>query len=246
VVGRFDVPHELDDFSLNLTLVAGPGGRFDVKSAQGAPVAAGMVGQPLSWNMAVAGGDGTATLFVQELRARPGTEFTVRKVSRATAIRRMRQDLKFAEKGRRTGVIQVTMKGANPSSLLLTLDTLAQSYLRHNVERRSDEAQRTLQFLDTQIPSLRDDLQKAESALEQYKSLAGGKGVDLSAATKATLDRTVEMEKRLSEMELQRKELLFRFTSSHPAIKAVDEKVAQLRQEREALNEQIRQLTDAE
>ncbi|MGA8891060.1 MAG: polysaccharide biosynthesis tyrosine autokinase [Anaeromyxobacteraceae bacterium] len=246
VVGRFDVPHELDDFSLSLTLVAGPGGRFDVRSAEGAPVAAGMVGQPVSWNMPIAGGEGKASLFVEELRARPGTEFTLRKVSRATAIRRLRQDLKLAEKGRRTSVIQVTMNGPNPSALVVTLDTLAQAYLRHNVERRSDEAQRTLQFLDTQIPALRDDLQKAEAALEQYKSQAGGKGVDLTAATKATLDRTVEMEKRLSEMELQRKELLFRFTSSHPAVKTVDEKVAQLRQEREALNEQIRQLPEAE
>ncbi len=70
--------------------------------------------------------------------------------------------------------------------------------------------------------------------------------MDLTAATKATLDRTVEMEKRLSEMELQRKELLYRFTPSHPAIRAVDEKVAQLKAERESLNEQIRQLPEAE
>jgi tyrosine-protein kinase Etk/Wzc len=196
--------------------------------------------------MTTPAGEGTATLFVQELRARPGTEFDLRKVSRATAIRTLRSSLRFAEKGRRTNVIQVTMQGTSPNELVRTLDTLAQGYLRHNVERRSDEAQRTLQFLDTQIPTLRDELQKAEMALEDYRTKAGGVGVDLTASTKATLDRTVEMEKRLSEMELQRKELLYRFTSSHPTIRAVDEKVAQLRAEREKLNDQIRLLPEAE
>ena len=226
--------------------MARPDGGFDVRDLKGIPVASGTVGQAVTWNMNTPAGEGTATLFVQELRARPGTEFALRKVSRATAIRSLRSSLKFAEKGRRTNVIQVTMQGTNPGALVLTLDTLAQGYLRHNVERRSDEAQRTLQFLDTQIPALRDELQKAEMALEDYRTKAGGVGVDTTASTKATLDRTVEMEKRLSEMELQRKELLYRFTSSHPAIRAVDEKVAQLRAEREKLNDQIRLLPEAE
>ena len=246
IVTRFDVPPALDEYTTTLKVVAGPGGGFEVRNLTGSPVAVGTVGQPLNWNMATPRGEGTATLFVQELSARPGTEFTLRKVSRPTAIRALRGSLKFAEKGRRTSVIQITMTGADPGALVTTLDTLAQAYLRHNVERRSDEAQRTLQFLDTQIPALRDELQKAETALEDYRTKAGGVGVDLTASTKATLDRTVEMEKRLSEMELQRKELLYRFTSSHPAIRAVDDKVAQLRAERERLNDQIRMLPEAE
>ena len=247
IVTRFDVPPGPRGLHDHLE-ARGPARtvRFEVRNPAGAPVAVGTVGQALSWNMATPRGEGTATLFVQELRARPGTEFTLRKVSRPTAIRGLRGSLKFAEKGRRTSVIQITMTGTDPGALVRTLDTLAQAYLRHNVERRSDEAQRTLQFLDTQIPALRDELQKAETALEDYRTKAGGVGVDLTASTKATLDRTVEMEKRLSEMELQRKELLYRFTSSHPAIRAVDEKVGQLRAERERLNDQIRLLPEAE
>ena len=245
-VTRFDIPPELENSTISYLLVAGNGGRVEVRSEAGTLVAAGDVGQAVKWDMAIPGGVGTATLFVQQLKARPGTEFLLKKVSRARAIRQLRESLKLSEKGRRTNVIQVTMQGPSPTLLVTTLDTLAQAYLRHNVERRSDEAQRTLQFLDTQIPTLRDELQVAESAFEQYKSRAGGVGVDLTAATKAVLDRTVEMEKRLSEIELQRKELLYRFNPAHPSIRAVDEKVAQIRGERETLNEQIRRLPEAE
>lgn len=245
-VTRFDVPPELANGTITLLLVAGSDGAFEVRNSAGKVVAGGKVGQVVKWSMAIPGGEGTADLFIQELRARPGAEFTLRKVSRAQAIRRLRSALKLSEKGRRTSVIVVTMQGPDPEQLVATLDGLAQAYLRHNVEQRSDEAQRTLEFLDTQIPKLRDELHVAESALEDYRTKAGGVGVDLTASTKATLDRTVEMEKRLSEMELQRKELLYRFTDSHPAIRAVDEKVAQLRAERETLNDQIRQLPEAE
>jgi tyrosine-protein kinase Etk/Wzc len=245
-VSRFEVPEELRNGTVSVRLVTGNAGRFEVRSESGQVIAAGEVGQALKWNIAIPGGEGTATLFVQELRARPGTEFSLTKVSQARAVKQFRSTLKLSEKGRRTNVILVTMQGPDPAMLVTALDTLAQAYLRHNVERRSDEAQRTLQFLDTQIPTLRDELQVAETAFEQYRSRAGGVGVDLTAATKAILDRTVEMEKRLSEIELQRKELLFRFNPAHPSIRSVDEKVAQIRGERELLNEQIRRLPEAE
>ncbi|HET8724078.1 MAG TPA: Wzz/FepE/Etk N-terminal domain-containing protein, partial [Anaeromyxobacteraceae bacterium] len=170
VVSRFDVPKLLEEARLELVLVAGPDGTYEVRALDGRREATGVVGQALTWDLDTPAGKGQATLFVQELTARPGTEFRLTKVSHAAAIRRLRDSLKIAEKGRRTNIIQVTMTGPNPDAIMRRLDTLAQAYLRHNVERRSDEAQRTLQFLDTQIPTLRNDLQAAESALEEYKS----------------------------------------------------------------------------
>jgi tyrosine-protein kinase Etk/Wzc len=245
-VSRLDFSVEPGDSTTSFLLVAGKGGKFEVRDEAGKAIAAGDVGQAVTWDMAAQGGEGTATLFVQELRAHPGAEFSLEKISRVEAIQRLRESLKLAEKGHKTGVIRVSMRGPDPSLVVATLDTLANAYLRHNAERRSDEAERTLQFLDSQIPALRGQVQVAEAALEQYKSRAGGKGVDLTAATKATLERTVEMEKRLSEMELRRTELLYRFTGTHPALLAIDEQVAQLRGQRETLNRQIRELPEAE
>ena len=243
---RFDVPKELENESLTMLLIAGKAGEFTVLNGSRQPVANGEVGKPLSWNMPTPEGDGTATLFIQELRARPGTEFTVRKASRAQAAKALGLSLKLAEKGKYTGIIRVSMVSGDPAYAVAVLNTLAQQYLRHNVEKRSAEAERTLQFLDTQIPVLRDNLQTAEEALEKYKSTEGSAGVDLTLATTSTLQRSVELERRLSEMELQRKELMQRFTPTHPVIQGLNEKVQQLRAERDSVNTQISQLPEAE
>jgi tyrosine-protein kinase Etk/Wzc len=245
-VSRFEIPEELGDDTVSFLLVAGKDGAFEIRNEAGRAVAAGNVGQAVQWGLSTPGGERSATLFVQALRARPGTEFTLTKVPRLESIDLLRESLRLVEKGRKTGVIRMSMEGPDPRLLVTTLDSLAQAYLRHNVERRSDEAQQTLNFLDSQIPTLRNELLVAEAALEKYRTRAGGGGVDLSATTKATLDRTVEMEKRLSEMKLQRKELLIRFTETHPAVVSVEKKISQIQEERATLNEQIRQLPEAE
>jgi len=94
--------------------------------------------------------------------------------------------------------------------------------------------------------ALREQLLAAEAALEKYRTEAGVSSVDLSASVKATLDRTVEMEKRVSEMRLQRKELLSRFNATHPTVLAAEQKINQLQGERATLNAQIRLLPEAE
>ena len=243
---RFDVPKEFDNDSLMVFLIAGPPGQFTLLNGSRRPVAAGEVGKPVSWNMPTSEGDGTATIFIQELRARPGTEFTVRKASRAQAAKALGMSLKLAEKGRFTGIIRVSMMSGDPAHAVAVLNTLGQRYVRNNVEKRSAEAERTLQFLDTQIPVLRDNLQAAEEALEKYKAQEGSAGVDLTLATTSTLQRSVDLERRLSEMELQRKELMYRFTPTHPIIQGLNEKVQQLRSERDSVNSEISQLPEAE
>ena len=245
-VTRFDVPRELDNSPMFLFLVAGIPGRFDLLDGSRKHVASGEVGKAVTWNILTPEGEGTATVYVQELRARPGTEFTVRKSSRAQAAHALGLSLKFAEKGKFTGVIRVSTISGDPAYAVAVLNALAQRYLRHNVEKRSAEAERTLQFLDAQIPILRESLQAAETALERYKSTEGNAGVDLNLATASTLNRSVELERRLSEMELQRKEMLYRFTATHPAVQALNEKVAFLRAERDGVDLQISQLPEAE
>jgi tyrosine-protein kinase Etk/Wzc len=246
VVTRFDVPASLEDTTIAFTLLARDGGTFDLVNSAGRTVATGEVGKPLTWNMATPSGEAPATVFIQELRARPGTEFRLRKDSRAEAAKGLASSLKFAEKGKYTGLIRVSMTSGSPQYAVAVLNSFAQAYLRHNVEKRSDEAEKTLKFLDAQIPVLRENLEVAEKALERYKVEEGTAGVDLTLATTSTLEKSADLEKRLSEMELQRKELLFRFTGTHPVLQALNEKVAFLRAERDAINEQIAQLPEAE
>ena len=54
--------------------------------------------------------------------------------------------------------------GPDRERTVKTLDALAEAYLRQNVERKSEEAQRTLEFVTSQLPDLKMRLENAEQA----------------------------------------------------------------------------------
>ena len=229
-VDRLEVPERL--VGERLTLVAGEGSRFRLLDPDGRPLLEGEVGKAAS--------GGSVQLFVSELRARPGLEFTLVRRDPDAVVEELQDNLKIAEKGKKTGIIRIGLDGRDASKIAAILDALAQGYVRQNVERRSAEAAKTLEFLDTQLPALRTDLGTAERQLESYQAKNGS--VDVGLEGKAAIDRAVDLEKALAELKLQHAELRHRFTENHPALLAVADKLRRLEAERDALEARMRKL----
>ncbi len=234
-VDRLDVPKRWED--KRLELVARGDRRYDLFDPSGTLIAQGEVGKPL-----VAGNVG---VFVAELVAREGTHFRVTKLPRIKVIEKLQKELAISEKGKKTGVIRLSLEGPDPLRVSAVVDAMARTYLRQNVERKSAEAEKTLQFITGQLPQLKANVDKAEAALNTYREERGG-GFDLSIETKAALDRGAEIEKLLTELEFQRSELKERFTESHPSMRALGGKAQQLKQERDALDRQLKGLPETE
>jgi tyrosine-protein kinase Etk/Wzc len=223
-----------------LTLVARERGLFDLYGPRRELLLRGEVTRLASSEV-----DGQQLeIQVTDLRARPRTEFRIVKVPRNAAVEGLRGSLVVSERGRRTGILQVVLEGPDPRRIAATLDAIANTYLRQNVERKSEEAQKTLEFLNSQLPVLKANLDAAEAALNEYRSRKGS--VDLSLETRGMLDRAADIEKAYSDLELQRSELQQRFTLSHPALIALQQKMASIRAERDALNAKLKSLPDAE
>jgi tyrosine-protein kinase Etk/Wzc len=233
-VQRIDVPPELQ--GQELTLVAGDGGRFTLLGPDDERLVDGQVGQPAS-------GEGVG-LFVAQLQARPGTEFRIVKSSRSAATERLRRALTVSEVGKKTGIIRLELEGRSPGTITATLDAVTRAYLRQNVERKSAEAEKTLEFLETQLPIVKTNLDAAESALNAYRSRNGS--VDVTLETQGRLDQAVQVEKALSELDVQRAELKQRFTENHPVLMAIRQKQAQLQSERASIEAKIKLLPNAE
>lgn len=238
-VDRLDVPEPLEDEPLVLT--AGADGTFELADQQGATMARGKVGQPAEGEDL---GGGRASIFVSELKARPGTEFRVTRLSRGKAIGELQRTLSARERGRKTGIIGVTLEGPDPRRLTATLNAVARAYVRKNVERKSAEAEKTLEFVNAQLPSLREDVDKAEEALNAYRSQRGT--IDVGLETKGMLDRVVEVERQITALNLEASELKQRYTDSHPMVEALKLKMARLEAERSTVNAQFKRLPDAE
>ncbi|MDZ7662788.1 polysaccharide biosynthesis tyrosine autokinase [Thiohalophilus sp.] len=217
-----------------LTLIAGEAGRYRLLGPEEEPLLRGQVDQRATGN--------GIELFVAELTARPGTRFILSKQPRQQAIRRLQSNLTISEQGQKSGILRLTLEGADPQRLAETLDGVASTYLRQNVERRSAEAEKTLAFLNEQLPQLKADLNAAETRLNEYRSNLGS--VDLTLETQGVLERMANVEKALQELELKRSELKQKFTANHPALITLQEKREQLVAERDALNREIKQMPE--
>ena len=233
-VGGLEVPKRWEEKPLRL--VARPKGRYELRDPDGALVGSGEIGITLA--------AGELRLLVTELVARDGTEFEVTKLPRVNVIQKLQRDLGISERGKRTGILQVELTGPEPGRLAAILDSVARAYQRQNVERKSAEVEKILAFIDSQLPTLRQSVDAAEAALNDYRSKVGS--MDVTLETRAILERSVQVERELSGLELQVSDARQHFTDNHPAVATARQKLATLRAERDELATRIKRLPEAE
>jgi tyrosine-protein kinase Etk/Wzc len=234
-VDRLAVPPDLEN--RGLLLIAGQGGGYQLLGPDDEVLLEGSVGKPVE-------AAGRFAVFVSELRARPGTQFVLVKRPEQEVIEQLQKDLIISEKGKKTGIIRVELSGPDVARIVGTLDALSAAYVRKNVERKSEEAERTLQFIDSQLPDLKVRLDKAEEALNAYRSKHGT--IDLPLESKAAIEKAVALEKVATELQLQRAELKQKFTDSHPFMAAVNKKLAEVESERGSMNARLKNMPEAE
>ncbi|ABS25459.1 polysaccharide biosynthesis tyrosine autokinase [Anaeromyxobacter sp. Fw109-5] len=230
------VPDRLLDQPLVLTALEG--GRYRLAEREGGQLLEGRVGQRV-------GGDGAAVeIDVDELVARPGTEFVVVRSERGGVVTAVREVLRAYETTRKSGVLVARFQDTSPERAAATLNAIAQAYLRRNVERKSAEAAQMLGFLESQLPHLKENVDKAELAMNEYQR--DKRTLDLSHEAQGMLEQSIRIETALQELQMQATDLRQRFTSSHPAVVAAQEKIAKVKAERAGLEEQMRGLPKRE
>lgn len=216
------------------------GGRYALRDEEGRIVAEGVVGQRAEFQL-----DGEpAALFVQELIGARGTEFEIANQRRADVITGLEQSFRVAERGKQSGILQLTLEGRDRALVTQTLNKVAEVYLRQNVERKSAEAEQTLAFLSQQLPQLRKDVENAESAINAYRLKQGS--ADLTKETDLILQQAVTLEQTRFELEQKREEALRRFTSSHPVVQAINSQLSQIDQERRTIDDKVKNLPETQ
>lgn len=176
-------------------------------------------------------------LLVADIDATPGTIFIVTKKNEITAINDVLNNFTVADTGKDTGVLSLTLVGEEKSTTSKILNSIAQNYLQQNVERRSEEAGKSLEFLHRQLPEVREKLDSAENKLNQYRQQKDS--VDLSLEAKSVLDSTVNVESQLNQLTFREAEISKLYTKEHPAYKALLEKRLVLENERDRLNKRV-------
>lgn len=227
---QLDVPEMY--LGQKLTLRAGSAGAFSLYDADERLILNGKINEAIER-------DGFH-LQIAELKARPGTEFGVVRSRPQTTALDYQKRLKVGEAGKDSGIIYLTLEDPDSDKANQVLDKISRLYVRQNVERSSAEAAQRLEFLRSQVPLVRKELEKAEAALNGYQTSA--QSVDISIETKGVLDQIVSLESQISEHNLKRTEYNQLYTPEHPTYRTLMTKIGQLQKQKEGLMSKINTL----
>ncbi len=166
------------------------------------------------------------------------------KQARADAVNQLRGRLSVSEQGKATGIISMAMTGPHKTRIRTILDAISETYLLQNIKRLSAEAENSLDFLDEQLPEIKEKLTGAEEKLNAYRLKS--ESVDLSLETQSVLERLVAIEAKINELKIKESEVSARFTKEHPAYRTLIQQRGSLMQEKEELNKQIKALPETQ
>jgi tyrosine-protein kinase Etk/Wzc len=183
---------------------------------------------------------GDISLFVSALRGEPDQAYWISRRPRLSAIQSLQGRLSVVERGEWSGILSVSVEGADPESIQQQVNEIANVYVRQNVERKSAEAQQTLEFLDEQLPIVRQNMEAAELSLNSYRLEKGS--IDLPLETQTILQTVVSIEAQLNELRQEREKVTLAFTEEHPTVIALDRQIERLNDELSELNSQVRDL----
>ena len=212
--------------SKGVVLTAGEGQQYTLTDIDGEALLTGSVGE-------VASGNGVE-VFISELVAREGAEFNLSQSSRIKAINNLQGKIKVSEKGKKTGILRISLDGEDPVLISRIIDSVANLYLRQNVERMSEEAESGLKFLQKQLPLIKDEMEAAEMELNSYRMSKSS--VDLTLEAQSLLDRIITIEAQLAELEVKRADISKKYTDVHPIMITLVNHETKLKEQLEKIN----------
>ncbi len=237
-VNRIDVPNELIGKKIEVTALGG--GAYELIDPVSDRRFEGRVGQLERFQVP----SGTIEVQIDALEGAPETRFTIIRNSRLEATEGVQARLGIFERGRQSGVIGVTLQGSDPAMTAAVLNEIGQEYVRQNVNRKTAQAEKSLAFLDQQLPVLKKELDASET---RYNALRNARGtIDLGEEAKLVLGQSVDAQNKIFELKAKRQELMTRFAPSHPSIQAIDRQISSLSGDMSKLNSKIKELPDLE
>lgn len=102
-----------------------------------------------------------------------------------------------------SSLVVITMKGDNKYKITDFLNTLSNSYLDRNLEKKNRIAVNTVKFIDSQISEVSDSLNIAESKLQNFRT--SNQVMDLSFQGQKSFEKLSELESQRAILIVQQK-----------------------------------------
>ncbi|MDM1021937.1 GNVR domain-containing protein [Acinetobacter sp. VNK23] len=153
-------------------------------------------------------------------------KYIVQKQTTFTAVKNMLLALKITEVAKQTGIVNIAYSGTDKAHIMKVLNYILQIYQVQRLETKSAEKEKTLNFLNQQLPKLKGDLEQAERKFNAFRETHGT--IDIQQEAGLYLKQSVELETQKIQLEQKQAELAAQYTAQHPAIQAIQAQITML------------------
>lgn len=182
--------------------------------------------------------DQQTSILVTDWQMNDSTAFDVKNVPLMKAINDLDLSLGVSEQGKDTGILSLSLPGTDQVMAQQQLESIITGYFNQNVARNAEEAEKSIKFLNNQLPALRQQLDDAEQKLNDFRRK--NESVNLDMQSKAMLDSMVEVETQLNDLKMKESDVAQQFTRQHPTYIALMQKQADLEKTKGQLNAQLK------
>jgi tyrosine-protein kinase Etk/Wzc len=190
-------------------------------------------------------------IMVDKLNAPTGTDFTIIKKPETEILQYLLANLSIIDlsnssenNSNKIGILQLSFTGDNPELITKILNEIAIVTQQKSIERKSLQAEKTLTFLNQQLPIVKKSLEETETKLNQYRSTTGK--IDIKLQTHYLMSHLSDIDKQLQELYLKKSNLLQEYTSNYPFVQSVNDKINQLEKQRTEIYRALKKLPVAD
>lgn len=187
--------------------------------------------------------EGAIKISVNALPA-TGHPINITKLSTPSAIEALSNSLSVTERGKQTGIVQLTLTGDDQKQVSRVLSDVVQSYVDQNLARGSEQTTTTIEFMESQIPQLKQKLQLSEEAFNKFREQYGT--IDVTKEAEILLEESSKIELQLGELKLKQAELLTYYTAEHPLVIQINDQLAVLNERRQEIKQTVERLPEVQ
>lgn len=157
------------------------------------------------------------SLLLAGLSGTPGQKFTLTLAPFNATVRDLREVVKASEVGKGTDVIKLSYQDTDPQRSQEVVNHLATAYLERSIHIKTEEARKSVEFIEKQLGEVRGLLDKAELSLEQFKRDSGV--VQLDTEAKNLISQLADADKARNAVSLNARQVEFAIETLAAAIK---------------------------
>ena len=233
-VRTFDIPRRAVGHSFRLKTLADNMYELDGPGIE-APLS-GKVGETMTFKT----DNGPITLLVSSISGEPGTQFDLRRTSRVYAVNELQRALTIEEQGNKSDVLSATLSGDDAVAVSTTINAIAHAYERQNADSRAVRAQASIDFLNSQLPALKQQVDQAEQRYNDYRNKHAT--IDIGDQGRVLLQQSSTADASLYQLQQRRQELAAKFSPNFPEVVQLDKQIDATRRYRDSITDRVREL----